>query len=178
MPEALDRLPLSGAPILVFTGEPSIGKTRVLEETAEMARQRGAVALRGVATEMDASHPFGMLVDALDRQCGGKVASPSLVAPKPESARGRSRITSLAIGAPGFEPGTSPTRTVRATRLRHAPKTAASLAAPMAAEGVLDPAEARPFAHGVLELRELRGADRLPRALGRDDQRVEQRRGR
>ena len=28
---------------------------------------------------------------------------------------------SLAIGAPGFEPGTSPTRTARATRLRHAP---------------------------------------------------------
>ena len=27
----------------------------------------------------------------------------------------------LQIGAPGFEPGTSPTRTVRATRLRHAP---------------------------------------------------------
>src|SRR5579875_1344603 len=27
----------------------------------------------------------------------------------------------LLIGAPGFEPGTSPTRTVRATRLRHAP---------------------------------------------------------
>src|SRR3954453_16537632 len=26
------------------------------------------------------------------------------------------------IGAPGFEPGTSPIRTVRATRLRHAPK--------------------------------------------------------
>jgi hypothetical protein len=26
------------------------------------------------------------------------------------------------IGAPGFEPGTSPTRTARATRLRHAPK--------------------------------------------------------
>src|SRR3954454_12781464 len=30
------------------------------------------------------------------------------------------------IGAPGFEPGTSPTRTVRATRLRHAPKRAQS----------------------------------------------------
>jgi site-specific DNA recombinase len=27
----------------------------------------------------------------------------------------------LLVGAPGFEPGTSPTRTVRATRLRHAP---------------------------------------------------------
>jgi hypothetical protein len=30
--------------------------------------------------------------------------------------------TSDPIGAPGFEPGTSPTRTVRATRLRHAPR--------------------------------------------------------
>ena len=36
---------------------------------------------------------------------------------KPPSQRGF-----LVIGAPGFEPGTSPTRTVRATRLRHAPK--------------------------------------------------------
>ena len=31
------------------------------------------------------------------------------------------RICGALIGAPGFEPGTSPTRTVRATRLRHAP---------------------------------------------------------
>src|SRR3954471_10812373 len=31
------------------------------------------------------------------------------------------------IGAPGFEPGTSPTRTARATRLRHAPRYWASL---------------------------------------------------
>src|SRR3954465_8847105 len=31
------------------------------------------------------------------------------------------------IGAPGFEPGTSPTRTARATRLRHAPRYRASL---------------------------------------------------
>ena len=34
---------------------------------------------------------------------------------------GRRRWTEAHIGAPGFEPGTSPTRTVRATRLRHAP---------------------------------------------------------
>ena len=32
--------------------------------------------------------------------------------------------SSAVIGAPGFEPGTSPTRTVRATRLRHAPRAA------------------------------------------------------
>src|SRR3954454_10952251 len=31
------------------------------------------------------------------------------------------------IGAPGFEPGTSPTRTARATRLRHAPRYGRSL---------------------------------------------------
>ena len=37
----------------------------------------------------------------------------------------RQRKTALEIiGAPGFEPGTSPTRTVRATRLRHAPRAA------------------------------------------------------
>ena len=30
----------------------------------------------------------------------------------------------FSIGAPGFEPGTSPTRTVRATGLRHAPNAA------------------------------------------------------
>jgi len=35
----------------------------------------------------------------------------------------RSRGGLAAIGAPRFELGTSPTRTVRATRLRHAPKT-------------------------------------------------------
>ena len=44
------------------------------------------------------------------------------------AAQARGRVddrdarTAAEIGAPGFEPGTSPTRTVRATRLRHAPK--------------------------------------------------------
>src|SRR4051794_13149311 len=38
------------------------------------------------------------------------------------ATRARLIGTRLEIGAPGFEPGTSPTRTVRATRLRHAPK--------------------------------------------------------
>ena len=41
----------------------------------------------------------------------------SLNRPKPALQRGF-----RCIGAPGFEPGTSPTRTVRATRLRHAPR--------------------------------------------------------
>ena len=37
-----------------------------------------------------------------------------------EASRGNGRLP--LIGARGFEPPTSPTRTVRATRLRHAPK--------------------------------------------------------
>ena len=40
-----------------------------------------------------------------------------------------------AIGAPGFEPGTSPTRTVRATRLRHAPRRKPVFHTPPAPQG-------------------------------------------
>ena len=52
------------------------------------------------------------------------------------------------IGAPGFEPGTSPTRTVRATRLRHAPmrrqySTPLSFAAGMPAASDRHPGRAR-----------------------------------
>jgi hypothetical protein len=46
------------------------------------------------------------------------------VAPSARSAAAATRGAAgewIDIGAPGFEPGTSPTRTVRATRLRHAP---------------------------------------------------------
>ena len=44
--------------------------------------------------------------------------SPPIESPKQDGPkRGR-----LSIGVPGFEPGTSPTRTARATRLRHTPK--------------------------------------------------------
>jgi hypothetical protein len=39
-----------------------------------------------------------------------------------EFARSHHCTPPAPIGAPGFEPGTSPTRTVRATRLRHAPR--------------------------------------------------------
>jgi hypothetical protein len=47
------------------------------------------------------------------RRSGKPSASFALVRPPSQTTR--------YIGAPGFEPGTSPTRTARATRLRHAP---------------------------------------------------------
>src|ERR1700748_2743205 len=48
------------------------------------------------------------------------------------------RRTTKPVGAPGFEPGTSPTRTVRATRLRHAPR--AAIISERGAEAVPPPA--------------------------------------
>ena len=62
----LDRLRGGAAPLLVVTGEPGIGKTRVLAEIAELARERRSVALRGAATEMERPYPYGVVVDALD----------------------------------------------------------------------------------------------------------------
>src|SRR4051812_25081970 len=44
------------------------------------------------------------------------------------SAGAKTVMRESSIGAPGFEPGTSPTRTVRATRLRHAPREGSSVA--------------------------------------------------
>src|SRR3954466_5150626 len=55
---------------------------------------------------------------------------------RPSGSSGSCRRAEV-IGAPGFEPGTSPTRTVRATRLRHAPKTAISLDAAVQPAGKL-----------------------------------------
>jgi hypothetical protein len=57
------------------------------------------------------SGPFRGRVTADDARGGRQIGQlPPTPAPNQPS-----------IGAPGFEPGTSPTRTVRATRLRHAP---------------------------------------------------------
>src|SRR3954453_21319451 len=58
------------------------------------------------------------------------------------------------IGAPGFEPGTSPTRTVRATRLRHAPNATGSLVVRGAQRAVIPQGQT--------------GDERLERALERD----------
>jgi hypothetical protein len=68
---------------------------------------------------------------AVSRSGRGVLRGPARVARAdetcPRCAHGRGREARhvagvSSIGAPGFEPGTSPTRTVRATRLRHAPK--------------------------------------------------------
>ena len=75
------------------------------------------------------AYPFCELFANLRVEPGRRGPSRSVAACRPQTLiRKPFRLdssqhvaTSNAIGAPGFEPGTSPTRTVRATRLRHAP---------------------------------------------------------
>ncbi|MEE1766600.1 BTAD domain-containing putative transcriptional regulator [Streptomyces sp. SP18BB07] len=61
---------LAGAPgIVEVVGEPGIGKTRLLGELAERARQRGFESLAGRSVEFD-QVPYGAFVDALDDHLG------------------------------------------------------------------------------------------------------------
>ncbi|MFI7497674.1 BTAD domain-containing putative transcriptional regulator [Streptomyces sp. NPDC049687] len=61
---------LAGAPgVVEVVGEPGIGKTRLLGELGERARQRGFVSLTGRSVEFDRA-PYGAFVDALDDHLG------------------------------------------------------------------------------------------------------------
>ncbi|MEV0351436.1 AAA family ATPase [Nonomuraea sp. NPDC050680] len=48
-----------------LTGEPGIGKTRLLGAFADLARERGIMAIAGRATEFERSAPYGIVQDAL-----------------------------------------------------------------------------------------------------------------
>ena len=48
------------------TGEPGIGKTRLLGELAADAERRGFLVLGGRATEFERDVPYGLWADALD----------------------------------------------------------------------------------------------------------------
>ena len=57
----------AGSPQILFvTGEPGIGKTSLLDELLIRAEERGCLALRGCAAELERELPFGLIVDALD----------------------------------------------------------------------------------------------------------------
>jgi DNA-binding CsgD family transcriptional regulator/tetratricopeptide (TPR) repeat protein len=55
------------AHVVLLTGEPGIGKTRLLDEVALRAAQDGAVALRGNASEAEGMPPFLPFLEALGR---------------------------------------------------------------------------------------------------------------
>jgi ATP/maltotriose-dependent transcriptional regulator MalT len=53
------------------TGEPGIGKTRLLREVAARAGRRGHLVLSGAASEFENDLPFSVFVDALDEYVAG-----------------------------------------------------------------------------------------------------------
>jgi hypothetical protein len=85
----------------------------VLQDREVAAKIEGAVEV----SERVAAVSDGTSGDEAARGDIASGSNPPAMCPLPLSKWSVSAV----IGAPGFEPGTSPTRTVRATRLRHAP---------------------------------------------------------
>src|SRR4051812_42164439 len=71
MEEALRRLARRGGATLAFSGEPGIGKTRLLRELRARAHARGVLWLAGSAAELERELPFGVWVDALAEHSEG-----------------------------------------------------------------------------------------------------------
>jgi DNA-binding CsgD family transcriptional regulator len=62
---ALDRLGAGSGDLVQVTGEPGIGKTRLLSVLADQAADRGCAVFTGRAAEFERQLPFAVVVDAL-----------------------------------------------------------------------------------------------------------------
>lgn len=60
-----------GAPMLLFFGEPGIGKSRLLDDTVARARAQGWTVLQGGSQQSDGQHPYAPLVQALKAHIAG-----------------------------------------------------------------------------------------------------------
>ena len=63
---ALEALGRRTTSFVAVSGEPGIGKTRLLEELAALGEARGHLVLCGRGAELERDTPFGVWVDALD----------------------------------------------------------------------------------------------------------------
>jgi DNA-binding CsgD family transcriptional regulator len=69
--DALDELAGRRPCVVELSGEPGMGKTRLLAELAARAERRGLLVLSGSASELAGGQPFGVFVDALDEYLEG-----------------------------------------------------------------------------------------------------------
>ncbi len=94
----LERLPT--AQVVDVHGEPGIGKTRLLDEFAALARARGVEPLVGRGTEYERSVPFSVFAEPFTRLAVGRPGSPEL---------GADAVAALGVvtATAGATPGTS-----------------------------------------------------------------------
>ena len=69
--QALGRLADGRSQVVELTGDPGIGKTRLLTELARQAAERGYLVLNGRAQHSGERVPFYALIDALDDYLAG-----------------------------------------------------------------------------------------------------------
>ncbi len=67
---ALNELSSGSSSWVQVTGEPGIGKTRLVAEFSRLAEESGALVLSGHGTELETDLPFGIVVDAFDDYLG------------------------------------------------------------------------------------------------------------
>jgi predicted ATPase len=72
---ALDAMADDGFVFMAVTGEPGVGKTRLLGELADAAGRRDVTTLWGRAAEFETDLPFGVMVDALDDRIGSRAGT-------------------------------------------------------------------------------------------------------
>lgn len=68
--DALDVAQQGGTAAVAVTGEPGIGKTRLVQEACREAITRGVHVLDGRGTELEREIPYAVLIDALDEPLG------------------------------------------------------------------------------------------------------------
>lgn len=68
--EHLRALDAGESRVLVFSGEPGIGKTALIAEALEHSRERGYETFSGRAAEFERDLPFAIFTDALDQELG------------------------------------------------------------------------------------------------------------
>lgn len=86
--------------LVELVGEPGVGKSRLVTEVANRARELGMVTLAGRAAEFEQDAPFAAVVDALDDHLESQVGMLSRRLPLPEARLLSSVFPGLTIDLP------------------------------------------------------------------------------